>query len=450
MLNISKNTISNKIDTNRFETLKHLEQKKTRKVLLRIISIALLLGFIIMFLPWTQNIRTHGMVTTLRPNERPQTIHSVIAGRIEKWYVQEGDLVNKGDTIVFISEVKDDYFDPELLSRTQNQKELKEQTVNSYGDKILALDSQIKALTKQRALKFQQAQIKLQQAVLKTEKDSIGNVTAIINTQTASLQYKRFQELYKEGLKSLTDLENRNLKWQKAKAYEIEAKNKWLSSKNGLIDAKVELYSVKAKFDSDLAKASSDKFTALTSKYDSEASVTKLENQFSNYTRRNSFYYITAPQTGYITKSIQSGIGETLKAGQALISIMPSVYNLAVELYVEPIDLPLLEIGNEIRIQFDGWPAIVFSGWPNVSTGTYSGEIYAIDKFIGENGKYRVLAQPAPDEVQWPDALRFGSGTSNLILLKDVSIWYELWRKINGFPPDFYKSKSTTTNKTKK
>jgi hypothetical protein len=39
-----------------------------------------------------------GAVTTLKPNQRPQSIQSVISGRIEKWYVKEGDFVK--DTIL--------------------------------------------------------------------------------------------------------------------------------------------------------------------------------------------------------------------------------------------------------------------------------------------------------------------------------------------------------------
>jgi hypothetical protein len=31
-----------------------------------------------------------------------------------------------------------------------------------------------------------------------------------------------------------------------------------------------------------------------------------------------------------------------------------------------------------------------------------------------------------------------GSGAQGIALLKDVRVWYELWRNINGFPPDFY------------
>ena len=94
-------------------------------------------------------------------------------------------------------------------------------------------------------------------------------------------------------------------------------------------------------------------------------------------------------------------------------------------------------------LQFDGWPAIVFSGWPNTSYGTYGGQIFAIDNFISDNGKYRVLVAPDPKDPPWPEALRVGSGTTNLLLLKEVTIGYELWRKLNGFPPDYYKTNTS-------
>ena len=108
---------------------------------------------------------------------------------------------------------------------------------------------------------------------------------------------------------------------------------------------------------------------------------------------------------------------------------------------MHPIDLPLIRKGQDVRIQFDGWPAIVFSGWPGSSIGTYAGEVFAIDNFISENGKYRVLVKPREGQHPWPDALRVGSGTKNILLLGDVPIWYEIWRQINGFPPDFYNTK---------
>jgi len=102
-----------------------------------------------------------------------------------------------------------------------------------------------------------------------------------------------------------------------------------------------------------------------------------------------------------------------------------------------------------VRIQFDGWPAIIFSGWPNTSYGTYGGRVYAIDNFISDNGLYRILVVPDPEDHPWPDALRVGAGTHSMLLLKEVQVWYELWRKINGFPPDYYKpvNNINTSNK---
>jgi adhesin transport system membrane fusion protein len=129
---------------------------------------------------------------------------------------------------------------------------------------------------------------------------------------------------------------------------------------------------------------------------------------------------------------------------------MPSDYDLAVEMYVKPMDLPLLKKGQAVRFMFDGWPAIIFSGWPNVSYGTFGGKIVAIDNFTSKDSKYRILVAPNEQDTDWPEALRIGSGASGFALLKDVPIWYELWRNINGFPPDFYQQDNQMANKQQK
>lgn len=439
MLNISYGPIDKYIDQSRFSALDKAEKRVSSHVLRRILGVFFTFFFIMLFVPWTQNIRSAGDVTTLKPDQRPQTIHSVIGGRIEKWFVQEGDLVNKGDTIMFISEVKDEYFDPQLLSRTQQQLTAKEMSVGSYMEKVKALDNQVDALVQTASLKFEQAKNSYKQAELKVVADSMDFQADKVNYEIARTQYDRFKALHESGLKSMTDLENKRNTMQKAQAEMISGENKLLTSRNALINAQVELISIQAQYRDNIAKAESEKFTAMSAMYDAEAVVTKLQNQFMNYSVRTGLYYITAPQKGYITKAIRSGIGETIKEGTPIVSVMPAAYDLAVAMYVRPIDLPLLEIGAPVRIQFDGWPAIVFSGWPNTSFGTFGGKVFAIDNFISDNGKYRVLVEPDKNDHAWPDALRVGAATSNMLLLKDVAIWYELWRQINGFPPDYYK-----------
>jgi hypothetical protein len=191
-------------------------------------------------------------------------------------------------------------------------------------------------------------------------------------------------------------------------------------------------------------------FTAQSSQLDSEAQVTKLENERTNYVIRNSLYYIQAPQNGFINRAIQGGIGETFKEGAPLVGIMPSDYEMAVETFVAPIDLPLIHLGEKVRIEFDGWPAIIFSGWPNVSYGTYGGTVVAIETFISSNGKYRVLLAPDKDDYAWPKDIRVGSGANTIALLEDVSIWFELWRQLNGFPPNYYQPFGDQANPVKK
>lgn len=438
MLNISKdNQIL--IVPGDYESITKVARRPQYNLLNKIIIGFLLFVVACMFLPWTQNIGGKGAVTTLKPDHRPQTVHNAIAGRIEKWYVQEGDYVKRGDTILFISEIKEDYLDPNLINNTKQQVDAKKMAVESYGDKVSSLEIQAQSLETERGLKLQQAQNKIKQAILKIKSDSMDLEAVKTQLRIAQTQFNRSTALNKEGLKPLTDVEQKRLKLQEAEAYIITQENKLLSSKNEYINAKVEINRITAEYAEKISKSRSDKFTALSTQYDTEAQANKLQNQFVNYSIRNGLYYITAPQSGYVNRALMSGIGETIKEGTAIVSIMPAGYDIAVETYVDPIDLPLVHRGAKIRVWFDGWPRIVFSGWPGLSYGTYGGRVVAIENFISPNGKYRVLISPDGDAEKWPKELSIGAGAESIALLETVPIWYEIWRNLNGFPPDYYK-----------
>jgi len=441
MLNLSDVTITHLLRKKNLRSFDMLRDAYSYSYdrLVKVALILLAVVVIIMFLPWTQNVRSKGELIALSPDQRPQTIQSVIAGRIEKWYVQEGQFVHKGDTILRISEVKDEYFDPNLLNNTQLQLDAKEFSKLSYEEKVNALDKQIAALQEANKLKISQAKNKVLQNILKVTSDSIDYQASKINFSVSNEQYLRMKSLYDEGLRSLTDLENRNLKLQEAQAKLISQENKLLTSKNELINSKIELNGIEAEYRDKIAKASSEKYSALSGRYDTDATINKLKNQYSNYKVRTSLYFILAPQDGYVTQAKQVGLGKTIKEGDDIISIMPAIYDLAVQMYIKPIDLPLFEKGQKVMIQFDGWPAIIFSGWPGISYGTYEGEVLAMDNFISPNNMYRILVRPAINSQPWPEQLRVGAGVKALTLLKNVQVWYELWRQINGFPPDYYK-----------
>ena len=450
MLNITENSISDDIHLEAYRSFKLLKRSRVRRLSLLLIFILLIILLLCLFLPWTQNINAKGYVTTRLPEQRPQAIQSVIDGRLEDWFIREGDFVEKGDTIVFISEIKSEYFDPDLILRTAEQIDAKSQSIDSYQQKVIALQSQFTALLETSKLKQEQTLNKIQQAKNKISMDSIDLAAYQINLQIAENQLFRTKELYEKGLKTLTELQAKELKLQSTRAKVSVQQNKLLNQRNELTNLKIELIAIERDYEDKLAKSQSDQQSALSSKLESMAATSKLKNQLSNYQERQKFYFITAPQSGYITKTIKKGIGETIKEGTDIATIMPAEYDLAVEIYLKPQDLPLLDIGNNTKIRFDGWPAIVISGWPESSTGIFSGNIVAIDRFINDNGYYRVLISPLNIDKDWPEKLRVGTGADAFILLKEVPIWYELWRQLNGFPPDFYQKEKESNKEIKR
>jgi len=405
---------------------------------------------VILFLPWTQNIRTTGAVTTLQMQDRPQEINTIIGGSIEKWYVKEGDHVKKGDTLIKIAEVKVDYLDPELLVRINQQLDAKLEGIENYKGKVGAAEKQIQALMESQQLKIGQLRNKLEQQRLKYSSDSMEMVAARNEWNLASKQWQRQQQMFDSGLVSLTQLEQRNIAFQNSQAKKTTAEIKWNNTRHEMKVLDLEISSALQDYNEKISKISGEKFQSMYEISSGQSEVAKLRNQYANYDIRSKMYSIVAPQDGQVVNAKKAGIGEILKDGELILSIVPAHRNLCVELFVEPMDMPLVQLGQKVRFTFDGFPAVVFSGWPKASYGTFGGVVAAIENNIGANGKYRVLVKEDPDDRKWPEALRVGSGAQSMMLLKNVPIWYELWRNVNGFPPDFYQVKNTDSKSDKK
>ena len=192
-----------------------------------------------------------------------------------------------------------------------------------------------------------------------------------------------------------------------------------------------------SEFAEKISNIKSQRGSAGSELYQGLGEMAKMKNQLSNFELRQAFNYVLAPRRGFVTQAIQAGIGENIKENTPIVTIVPKNWKKAVEVYVDPIDLPLISKGDKMMFLFDGWPSIVFSGWPELTYGTFPGIVRAIDFNISENGKYRILVEESNDK-KWPDDIRIGSGARGFALLKRVPVWYELWRQLNGFPPDYY------------
>jgi hypothetical protein len=72
-----------------------------------------------------------------------------------------------------------------------------------------------------------------------------------------------------------------------------------------------------------------------------------------------------------------------------------------------------------------------------VAVGTFGGLIKTIDPSDSGGGKFRILVKPDQEEDPWPTRpiLRQGVRAKGWVMLDTVPLWYELWRRFNGFPP---------------
>jgi multidrug resistance efflux pump len=411
MLRLSTHTIEKNVPHDKLYSLRALRSPRLGATLAKWLLAFAVVFMVILFVPWQQNIRGTGAVTALNPMNRPQTIEAVIGGRVQRWHVQEGQWVEKGDTIVTLTEVKEKYFDPELLLRLQDQIEAKTSGLESKRLKVGALRKQIEALKQGQENKLQQTRAKVE-----AEK---------VKFQNAENQYQRNKKLFEAGNIPLTKFQEVEYKYQGAQAdYQ---------------SARIELDRVTAEYREKISKAESDVNHTQSEIFEGQSDLAKLRNEYANMKIRNAQYQIVAPQSGYIVKANKQGLGETLKEGEAICTIMPQTQSdLAVEMYIKAMDVPLISKGRQVRIEFDGWPALQFSGWPSVSVGTFAGRVEVIDYVNSRPGEFRILVIPDKTDEAWPNRLRMGSGVKGWVMLDDVPVWYEIWRQLNGFPPSLY------------
>lgn len=421
-----------------YENIYQIHKKSKVKRWFLIIFLA---GIVVLFLPWTQNIKVKGNVSTLYQQQRPQQLNSPIPGKIVKWYVKNGDQVKKGDTLLQLAEIKEDYLDPLLVERTQLQVNAKKGVQKYYEAKVGTTKKQLLALNSARDLKNNQLNLKIGQLNNKLAVEE-AELTAITHELGMSEdQYARQKKMYDEGLVSLTQFQQRSVSYQNARAKKTSAENKLAQTRQEILATNIEQNATIQDYTEKISKIEGDRFQSMGQIEGSDGDIAKLENQVANYKARQSLYFMIASQDGQVVQINKSGIGEILKDGENIGTIVPKKVDYAVEIYIKPVDLPLVKEGQRVMCIFDGFPAIVFSGWPNSSYGTFAGKIVAVENNISQNGLFKALVIEDKNEKQWPPKIKMGTGAQGIAILNDIPIWYELWRNINGFPPDYYEVK---------
>lgn len=172
-------------------------------------------------------------------------------------------------------------------------------------------------------------------------------------------------------------------------------------------------------------------------RYLNEAANAKIQlAQIEVRLARQKNQLVKTARAGTILRRIAGQESVLVKSGDILAELVPDTQSRAVELWLSGNDIPLVSQNQDVRLQFEGWPAIQFSGWPSVAVGTFGGQVAVIDAADNGQGLFRILVVPGPKE-KWPapEYLRQGVKVHGWVLLGQVKLWFELWRQFNGFPP---------------
>ena len=385
--------------------------------------------------PWQQTSRGAGRIVAYHPTERAQTIESQVDGRVVAWgsnfageRIAEGVRVKKGDVILELRDV-----DTLRADRLDVQVEAAKLKVQAGEDKVKNYQNSVKLLEEVQedlnlALK---AGISEAESKLDAANHEVSEIEAQLDQWKAD--FVRKTNLHKGGAESLAKVQDVEAKLRSTEAKLFKQKDYVAAAKQAVqtkqSEMQTKLGEFKSKVESQLAYAN-DALGDLNLAKKELAEIESKRSQFDPY--------IKAPRDGVIFKLFANEDAEMIKKGDNLFTLVPDTDDLAVEMWVRGVDISLVKPGREVRLQFESWPAIQFAaGWPHATLGTFGGTVAAVDATDNGKGMFRILVRPREGDFPWPpqEQLRQGVRANGWVLLDQVTLGYEIWRQLNGFPP---------------
>lgn len=422
-----------------------------RKGVWIILAILLLLVPALTWTPWTQTVLGQGRVVAFNPVHRPQALVSPIQGRVMKWHAVEGDRVKAGQLLVDLVDN-----DPGRLERLKEQALLADQRRTLGAGMVAEQKSRLGNVMAERPLLIDQARARRDAAeagVIRAKQNLQREKANLLREEQNYLRIKRLHDdpKFEQGaLVSTNDLE--------------EAQRRFVLSRETVPLAEAEVTVIEkqlAASESDLkaieertqAQVASER-QALASR---ESDLRAVEQQYQTITSevgRQENQRIFAPVNGTIFRILANAEagGQLVNPGQQLAVLVPDVPaasaasflddasverpSIVAELLIDGNDLPLVRQGDRVILQFEGWAAVQFSAYPEAASGTFEGKVYLVDPTSDSRGYFRVLVEPNRKMPAWPNPeyLRQGVRAQGWMIANRVSLGYEIWRVINGFP----------------
>lgn len=399
--------------------------------------------FVLAFVPWQQTVQGRGTVIAYSPVERSQVLTARIAGQVRKWHVVEGSQVKKGDRVV---DLEDN--DPELEDRLTAQLEFLRGRLASGKQEVEELRAAASATegAREAAVNAAKANLEATRKAIEVADHVLSN--AQFSKTFEQTRFDMIDKLHSSGtlgaIESKLSREEAKLRIDRASIDRERSAAELERAKAAYATQQAQVLQTDAAGISSIAVARSNLRKGEQTLFSTEREVQDIENRVERFKAR----HVVAPCDGvvYRVHANVGGGGQYLKEGDELCTIIPDTKDRVVELTLDGRDAPLVlayahRKGSlpQARLQFEGWPAILFSGFPDVSIGTFGGKVRQVDQASGPTGGFRILIEPehhVPGD-EWPDAkfLRQGNQVVGWVFLNRVPLGYEIWRRLNGFPP---------------
>lgn len=395
----------------------------------RRLGLVLLGGMSLMLLaPWRQTAVGTGRVLAYSPNERELEIQAPIQGRVVRWHFQEGDRVQGDDIIV---ELADN--DPQVIQRYEFERDAVRRRIEAIDASIEALVGRVESLKQVKRLTLAAADARIQMARSRARAAELKWEAAQAKQRAAELQVERMTTLADEGLESQRNRELAVRDVAEARAGTLEARANLEAARADQAAEQAGREGSASDLDAKIASARDGLQAARAKRAGAEETLAKVERDLA----RQRSLVIRAPRAGMLTRVRAREQSAFVKQGERIAVLIPETDRRAVELSISGIDAPLIVAGEAVQLQFEGWPAIQLGGWPQAAVGTFTGEVAFVDAQATPTGRFRAVVVPT-EESDWPapEVLRQGNRANGWVLLKQVTLGYELWRRLNGFPPD--------------
>lgn len=465
--------------------------RTSRRLARMAIVFLVLLPVALIFIPWQQTVHADGRAIAFNPVERPQFVVSPIEGRVKKWHVNEGDRLKAGDLMV---EMIDN--DALLIERLQDEEQAIQSQVTFAAQRVQEVSTRTTNIDLARQLQVAQQEdfVFAEERVI--EALDLEILAADARLVRGDITFKRVESMFKNigkdgnsaPLATGQELDNARQEQVIADKSKAALEKRLDSNIRRLAGAKKRVNELEKVAQAQLNSERANLNLALESEQTYRRALLGMQSRIARQRQQTIF----SPTDGTVFRILQNGEagGQLVRPGERLGIIVPDIRDskrtsaavagevgsafglfavapltgpalpanlmttfgkpgviqsltrddhpgIVCELLLDGNDFPLVQDGDPVILQFEGWPAVQFVAFPETAAGTFGGRVYLRDPTADDRGQFRILVEPDPAGRPWPeqDLLRQGVRAQGWVMLKRVMLGQELWRQLNGFPP---------------